>query len=124
MKKGTKLIFLGVIAIIFGRQVGFAQSLPFSSLIIVGKIRPIYNKVSLFESGRSHIPLKTSSVSSRGRYSIKVNIPKDLVRTKDYFYIDVRFWRDENDNNIKDPSEPISRCHFIIWLPQAHKVFF
>ncbi len=41
----------------------------------------------------------------------------------DYFYTDMRFWRDSNDNGIREPNEPISECHFIIWIPSLKKLY-
>ena len=56
-------------------------------------------------------------------YSIDVDIPDDMRKKDDYLYTDMRFWGDKNDNGIKDPGEPISRCHFIIWIPSAKVVY-
>ncbi|WP_028581209.1 hypothetical protein [Desulfogranum japonicum] len=36
---------------------------------------------------------------------------------------DMRFWKDENNNKIKDNDEARSQCHFITWYPEHEKVF-
>lgn len=122
MRRFRLLLF---IAIIFFSNVATAQSPPFSRVTISGTTKNTYDNVSLFESGRSKKPIKTEEVSSSGgNFRIDVNIPGDMRRKDDYFFTDMRFWRDKNSNGIKDPGEKRSKCHFIIWIPASNKVFF
>ena len=105
-------------------SLSFAQSPPFSKVTIKGEAKAVYNKVSLFEKGSSKEPFKTEYISEYyGTYSIDVNIPYDMRKKDNYSYTDMRFWRDKNHNGIKDPGEPISACHFIIWVPSAKVVY-
>ncbi|MCG6894888.1 MAG: hypothetical protein LJE65_14890 [Desulfobacteraceae bacterium] len=105
-------------------SVSFAQSPPFSKVTIKGKTGSIYNKVCLFEKGSAKVPFKTKYVSEYYRtYSIDVGIPSDMKKKDDYFYTDMRFWGDKNANGMRDAGEPISQCHFIIWVPSANIVF-
>ena len=93
-------------------------------MTITGKTDTKFNKVSLFRTGRSRQPFKTKYVSEYdGHYSIDVRITDDMRRKDDYLFTDMRFWGDKNDDGIKDPGEPISECHFIIWVPSAQKVY-
>ena len=105
-------------------SVSFAQSPPFRKVTIKGKTKAIYNKVCLFEKGSAKEPFKTKYVSEYyGRYSIDVDIPYDMKKKDNYLYTDMRFWGDTNDNGIRDSGEPISQCHFIIWVPSANIVY-
>jgi hypothetical protein len=103
--------------------VALAQTPPFSMVTIEGETETKFNKVSLFESGGSKKPFKTSYILDDGQYSIDVDIPSDMQKKDTYLFTDMRFWRDKDDNGIKDPGEPISECHFIIWVPSAHMVY-
>lgn len=104
--------------------VSFAQSPPFRKVTIEGKAKGIYNKVCLFENGGASVPFKTEYISDYdGTYSIDIDIPNDMKRKGNYFYTDMRFWGDKNENGIRDPGEPISECHFIIWVPLANIVY-
>jgi len=112
------------VLVVFFCSLSSAQSPPFRTATITGETKDIYNKVSLFEKGSSKEPLKTEYISERDKaYSIDVNIPYDMRKKDNYFYTDMRFWGDKNDNGIKDPGEPISACHFIIWVPSAQVVY-
>ena len=100
------------------------QSPPFKTATIAGKTKGPYNRVSLFEKGSSKTPFKTEKISEPDKaYRIVVNIPKDMRQKDDYFYTDMRFWEDKNDNGIKDSGEHISECHFIIWIPSSKVVY-
>lgn len=113
-----------IVSVIFFSSVSFAQSPPFSRVTITGKTDTKFNKVSLFKSGRSTQPFKTKYISEHdGHYSIDVRIPDDMRKKGSYLFTDMRFWGDKNDNGIKDPGEPISECHFIIWVPSAKTVY-
>ena len=104
---------------------GLTQSPPFSTVTIKGKTANIYNRVSLFKSGRSRIPLKTEKIwSDDGEYSIDIDIPDDMHRKGEYFYTDMCFWKDSNENGERDPGEATSCCHFIIWIPSRNKILF
>ena len=120
-----RLYFCGVIvSVIFFCNAALAQSPPFSTITITGETKDIFNKVSLFKKGSSKTPFKTKYISSYdGKYRIDVNIPDDMRKKGNYLYTDMRFWKDKNDNGIKDPDESISRCHFIIWIPSIKKVY-
>ena len=112
------------VSFIFLCSVALAQSPPFSTVTIAGETATKFNKVSLFESGGSKKPFKTEYISEYdGRYSIDVDIPYDMRKKASYLFTDMRFWGDKNDNGIKDPGEPISECHFIIWVPSAQIVY-
>ena len=101
-----------------------AQSPPFDTVTITGVASTKFNKVCLFESGRSKEPFKTEYISNYdGEYSIDVDISYDMKEKKDYFYTDMRFWGDTNGNGIRDQGEPISECHFIIWVPSAEIIY-
>jgi hypothetical protein len=114
-----------IVFIMFICNMALAQSPPFSSITIFGETIDLYNKVSLFEKGSSKTPFKTEYISSYdGKYSIEVDIPDDMRRHDDYLYTDMRFWNDKNDNGRRDPGEPISQCHFIIWIPSYNKILF
>lgn len=105
-------------------NVSYAQPPPFRSVTITGKISGDYNKVCLFEKGSSKIPFKTVYLSGRHRtYRMDIGIPSDMKKKGDYYYTDMRFWGDKNKNGIRDQGEPISQCHFIIWIPSANVVF-
>jgi hypothetical protein len=121
-----RLYFWGaIVSAIFVCNIALAQSPPFSTITISGQAKDIFNKVSLFEKGSSKTPFKTEYISSYdGEYSIDVDIPDDMRKKGNYFYTDMRFWKDKNDNGRKDPGEPISQCHFIIWVPSYDKIFF
>ncbi|HUT71227.1 MAG TPA: hypothetical protein VMW89_11170 [Desulfatiglandales bacterium] len=117
---------LAVISVsaIFLCSVSLAQSPPFSRVTIAGETDTKFKKVSLFESGGSRKPFKTEHISEYdGQYSIDVDIPYDMRKKDSYLFTDMRFWGDKNDNGIKDPGEPISECHFIIWVPSAQIVY-
>jgi len=122
--KMRRFFLLLIILIISFSNVVIAQSPPFSTITISGTTDDIYDKVSLFESGSSKIPIKTEDVSSGdGNFSIAVDIQKDMRQKGDYFYTDMRFWQDENSNGTKDSGEKRSECHFIIWVPASNKVY-
>jgi hypothetical protein len=102
----------------------FAQSPPFSTITISGKTKSTFNKVSLFESGASRVSLKSENVSSwDGGYSITIDIRNDMRGKGNYYYTDMRFWHDKDSNGARDPGEPISECHFIMWFPAANKIY-
>ena len=104
--------------------VSFAQSPQFRRVTIKGKTTADYNKVCLFEKGSAKKPFKTEQISEySGMYNINIAIPSDMKKKDDYYYTDIRFWGDKNDNGIRDPGEPISQCHFIIWVPSANIVY-
>lgn len=110
--------------ILFISGITLAQSPPFSLVTITGETATKFNRVSLFESGSAKEPLKTEYVSEfDGQYSIDVNIPDDMRKKEQYYVTDMRFWKDKNENGIKDSGEPVSECHFIIWVPAAEKIF-
>lgn len=101
-----------------------AQSPPFSTVTIRGEVSEIYDKVCLFESGGSKEPFKTEYISPYdGEYSIDIEVPYDMREKDDYLYTDMRFWGDKNENGIRDKGEPISECHFIIWVPSAEIIY-
>jgi hypothetical protein len=115
--------FLISAAILFCSAV-YAQSPPFSTITIYGKAKSPFTKVSLFESGSSRTPIKSENISSwDGSYSITIDIRNDMRGKGNYYYTDMRFWDDKNGNGTKDPGEPISQCHFIIWVPTANKIY-
>lgn len=104
--------------------ISFAQSPPFRKVTIRGKTKEVYNKVCLFEKGSAKEPFKTEYISEYyGTYRIDVDIPYDMKKKDNYLYTDMRFWGDKNDNGIRDPGEPISQCHFIIWVPSSQEVY-
>ena len=101
-----------------------AQSPPFPMVTVTGKTAARFNRVSLFASGGLTVPIKTEDISAPDRhYSIQVNIPADMHGKDSYFFTDMRFWGDTNGNGVKDPDEPLSQCHFIIWSPAAHRFY-
>lgn len=120
-----RLYFFGaIVSVMFFCNAALAQSPPFSTITITGETKDIFDKVSLFEKGGSKTPFKTETVSSYdGEYSIDVEIPDDMSEKGNYLFTDMRFWGDTNYNEIKDPGEPISECHFIIWIPSIKKVY-
>jgi len=101
----------------------FAQSPPFPTLTVYGTTKEKYDKVSLFGAGSSKRPLKSEYVTAyNSEYTIDVDIPEDMRKHKDYYYTDMRFWGDKNNNDVIDPGEEISEIHFIIWVPAEGKV--
>jgi hypothetical protein len=96
---------------------------PFPSITISGELNDKYDRVSLFTDGSAGAPLKTEYVKSSGRYSITIYLPEDLKENDNYYSIDMRFWKDKNDNGERDSTDSYSQCHFIIWDPQSGKVF-
>lgn len=101
-----------------------AQSPPFSTITVSGTVSGPYDRVSLFESGESKTPLKTECIDPKTRqYSIDINIPDDMRQYKNFMFTDMRFWKDTNDNGVKDPYEPRSECHFIEWYPNSGKLY-
>jgi hypothetical protein len=104
-------------------HLAFAQSPSIKNLTIKGKTLSKFNRVALFEGGRSKRPFKVESVSSTGKYSISVSIPSDMRQKQDYLYTDMRFWNDKNGNGIKDSGEPKSECHFIIYVPSIDRLY-
>ena len=98
-----RFLLVGItLTVIFLCSASSAQSPPFRKVTIAGKTKADYNKVSLFESGRSKKPLKTGYISQRDRkYRIDVNIPYDMRQKDNYLYTDMRFWGDKNNNGIK-----------------------
>ena len=117
------LVVISVSAV-FLCSVALAQSPPYSTVTITGETATKFNKVSLFKSGGSRKPFKTEYISEyNGQYSIDVDIPYNMRKKDSYFFTDMRFWGDKNDNGIRDPGEPISECHFIIWVPSAQIVY-
>jgi len=105
-------------------SVVFAQSPPFSTITISGKTKSTFTKVSLFESGSARAPIKSENISSwDGGYSMTIDIRNDMRGKGDYYYTDMRFWHDKNSNGARDPGEPISECHFIMWFPAANKIY-
>ena len=119
-----KIIVVTSLSIVFLSGVSFATSPPFRTVTIMGKTDTIYNKVSLFDGGPSKKPLKTAYISDRDRtYRIDVRIPDDMRKKDNYLYADMRFWEDKNADGIKDPGEPISEGHFIIWVPSGQIVY-
>ena len=118
------LLIVISVSFIFLCSLSLAQSPPFSRVTIAGETATMFNKVSLFESGGSKKPFKTEYISEHdGQYSIEVDIPYDMRKKDSYLFTDMRFWGDKNNNGIRDPGEPISECHFIIWVPSAQTVY-
>lgn len=103
----------------------FAQSPPLQLITVRGNTDTKFNRVSLFEGGSSTIPFKTQEISkySGGDYQIDIDIPNDLKMKKNYYFTDLRFWNDKNQNNVKDSDEVASECHFIIWSPSQNKIY-
>lgn len=123
-KKMRYLLIMIVLLALFSGSPTRAQSPPFSSVTITGKAETKFNKVCLFEKGGSKTPFKTKFISKyNGRYSIDVKIPGDMLEKGNYYYTDMRFWNDKNSNNMRDPGEAISQCHFIIWQPANGTVY-
>jgi len=118
-------LYLGgaIAAILFLCLGASAQSPPFSVITVTGKAHESFNKVALFEKGSSKTPSKTTSISSSdGKYRIDVAIPDDMRKRGGYYYTDMRFWGDVNNNGKMDSDEPRSECHFIVWYPDADKL--
>ena len=101
-----------------------AESPPFPTVTIEGNADTKFNKVSLFEGGSSKKPYKSVEVSEvSGQYSININIPSDMRKKDQYYLADMRFWGDTNKNGIIDEGEPLSECHFVMWVPSAKQVY-
>jgi hypothetical protein len=119
-----RLLLVVVSAVVFLCSVAVAQSPPFSVVTITGNTETKFNKVSLFESGSARAPFKTEHIGGYdGQYSISVSIPQDMQKKGDYYFADMRFWGDKNDNGLRDKGEPVSECHFIIWVPSDQIVY-
>ena len=101
-----------------------AQNPPFSSVTITGKTADVYNKVCLLKGGSEKIPLRTVSISDYDhKYRLAIRIPTDMVHKGDYYSTDMRFLGDNNRNGKIDPGEPLSCCHFIIWVPATNALY-
>jgi hypothetical protein len=111
--------------ILFLSSNALAQTPPLKFITISGNTDTKFNKVSLFEGGASVEPLKTQEISeySGGQYSINVDIPADMKKKENYYFTDMRFWNDKNQNGSKDSNEPASECHFIMWVPALNKIY-
>lgn len=120
-----RIVFAGIAFFVMcSWSASFAQSPPFHKVTIKGEAKGVYNRVSLLGSGSSKEPFKTEYISEYyGTYSIDVSIPNDMKKKNNYLYTDMRFWGDKNENGIIDPGEPLSKCHFIIWVPSANIVY-
>ncbi len=99
-----------------------SYSPPYSSITIHGKTDKKFNRVSLFKSGGASKPYKTAIVDRNGKYSITINIPANMIEKDKFFFTDMRFWNDKNNNKIKDRGEARSQCHFIKWHPEKRKI--
>lgn len=118
------LIIISSFWVILSYSEALAQTPSFEFITITGTTDTKFNRVSLFENGSSISPLKTDYVSEySGEYSINIEIPTDMSEKDKYFFTDMRFWNDKNDNNIKDSGEYASECHFIMWVPSANKIY-
>jgi len=122
--RSMRLYFGGaIVSVMFFCIVALAQSPPFSTITVTGEAKDVFNKVALFEKGSSKTPFKTESISSHdGKYSIGVNIPDDMRKKGDFYYTDMRFWGDLNENGVMESNEPRSECHFIMWYPTTNKL--
>lgn len=119
-----KIIFFTILVAFCFINFAMAQSPPFETITITGKTKDTFTKVSLFEKGGSKVPFKTEDVFYLdGGYKIEIKIPDDMKKKDNYFFTDMRFWTDKNENGKKDPGEDISECHFIMWYPEYNKVF-
>ena len=119
-----RILLLTSLLVLFLPSGTSAQSPPLSMVTVKGRTDTRFNRVSLFASGGAHVPFRTEDLSAhRGQYSINVNIPSDMRKKANYYFTDMRFWGDNNNNGVKDPGEPISQCHFIMWVPAARKVY-
>ena len=102
----------------------FSQEPPFSVLKITGAATKKYNKVALFKDGSDR---KGKSISklmgASGYYSMTIDLKKDMIKKGHTYSIDLRFWMDDNDNDIRDKEEYSSSCSFIIWNPALNKVY-
>ena len=117
-------LFGAIISVFLFCNGAIAQSPPFTTVTIFGTTKESYDKVSLFGKGSARNPFKSEYVTDyHSEYSIDVDIPEDMIQHKGYFFTDMRFWGDKNNNDVLDPGEPISECHFIIWVPAEKKVF-
>ena len=98
----VKVLIIAIL-IICSCSLSFAQSPPFRKVTIKGKTIEIYNKVSLFEHGSAKKPFKTENISEYyGTDSIDIDLPYDMKKKDNYFYTDMRFWGDKNDNGIRE----------------------
>lgn len=124
-KKLYAVTIAGVFSSLLFINAAFAQYPPFSAVTIIGKTKPgYYNRVSLFKNGAAKRPIKTSNVSKDGTYNISISIPADMHYKNGYYVTDMRFWKDENLNGIKDDDETwYSACHFVGWMPSKRQVF-
>ena len=102
----------------------FSQEPPFSVLEISGAATKKYNKVALFKDGSDRNGKSISRLmGASGYYSMTINLKKDMIKKGNSYSIDLRFWKDDDDNDIRDKGEYSSMCNFIIWVPALNKVF-
>lgn len=114
-------VLLGAILIC---SVVYSQTPKFSSITISGVAKEPYDKVSLFADGHAVKPLRTSIIDSKSRrYSITINAKKDMA-TYDSgdIGVDMRFWKDTNNNEEFDKDEKRSQCHFMLWDPKTKQM--
>jgi len=101
-----------------------AQEPPFDTLKISGAASRKFNKVALFDNGSDRTGKSISRLTgASGYYRINIDIKKDMIKKGKTYAIDLRFWKDDNNNNIRDKEEYSSNCNFIIWVPALNKVF-
>lgn len=97
---------------------------PYSSITITGLAKPPHSNVGLFKNGQSSEPIKTEKVDSNShKYSIKIDILKDMAFDQGVYVVDMRFWEDANSNGLREKSEFRSACHFVVWDPSNNKVY-
>ena len=102
----------------------FPQEPLFSVLKITGAATKKYNKVALFKDGSDRNGKSVSKLmGASGYYSMTIDLKKDMVKKGNSYSIDLRFWKDDNDNDIRDKGEYSSKCNFIIWVPALNKVY-
>jgi hypothetical protein len=124
LRKIFSAVTLAILAVLCFASTVPAQSPLFDSIVITGEAGTDYDRVSLFENGSSETPLKTEDVSSDGSYRIEIRIPEVMQNKGAYYITDMRFWKDANDNGIRDEGDSFSQCHFVRWIPRTGKISF
>lgn len=107
-------------------SISASLSPPYSSITISGIVKEPYDKVGLFTDEHAIKPNKVRHIDCRRhssrQYTITIDIPTDMVTDGNDYFINLRFWKDTNDNNITEQYEPSSASHFVVWNPQANEI--
>lgn len=98
----------------------------YSTITIYGTVGEPYDLVSLFREGGDNTPLRTVHIDPNSRkYCIRISVPDDMGWDGNKWFVDMRFWKDNNHSGIVDRTkDPFSGCHFICYNPKTKDITF